>query len=112
MSTCDQLPIDAFPAWAHLNHLSFKNVKLQHVGGDRGLGLLAEIQIAGGGQDDVILRVPHDLVLSAEAIDAYAKVDQNFKQLLEKLGRKVRTGTRQPVGTWNVTRSSKFELLT
>ncbi|KAF4980830.1 hypothetical protein FDECE_17800, partial [Fusarium decemcellulare] len=33
-----------------------------------------------------LIRIPHDLVLSATAIEEYAKVDQNFRQLLDAAG--------------------------
>lgn len=36
-----------------------------------------------------LLRVPHDLVLSAAAIEEYTKVDQNFRQLLDVAGHEV-----------------------
>jgi hypothetical protein len=35
------------------------------------------------------LRVPKKLVLSEEAVEIYAKVDGNFRQLLEATGHKV-----------------------
>lgn len=90
-----QLPIDAFPAWAHLNDVRFAGVKLQHVGDGKGFGLLAESDISGAVTSSTdtaesVLEISHDLVLSAEAVDDYAKVDQNFKQLLEAAGRQVR----------------------
>lgn len=51
-----------------------------------------------GGQDEgkdtdhdpiQLLRIPHDLVLSAAAIEEYTKVDQNFRQLLDVAGHQV-----------------------
>lgn len=87
-----QLPIDAFPAWAHVNNVCFQNVILKEVGDEKGVGLLAESQFksvskqSSSEKTSVLLQVPHDLVLSAEAVDGYAKVDGNFKQLLEVAG--------------------------
>jgi hypothetical protein len=87
------LSIEAFPAWAHLNHVQFKHVKLQEVGAGKGLGLLADSDLDGASgtkvSSEAVVRIPHDLVLSAEAIEDYAKVDHNFKQLLEAAGRQV-----------------------
>ncbi|POR32621.1 SET domain protein [Tolypocladium paradoxum] len=81
-----QLPLDAFPAWARLNDVAFANVTLQHVDG-KGFGLVADTAL--GNQEtgtDALIKIPRDLVLSAEAVEEYAKVDQNFKQLLEAVG--------------------------
>lgn len=88
-------PIEAFPTWAHFNGVQFMGVKLQDVGNGKGFGLLAEPDVQGsavkmiGEEARAVLRIPRDLVLSAEAVQEYAKVDQNFKQLLERAGRKV-----------------------
>ncbi|QPG96593.1 hypothetical protein C2857_004682 [Epichloe festucae Fl1] len=91
-------PIEAFPTWAHFNGVQFMGVKLQDVGHGKGFGLLAESDVQGsavkmvGEETRTILRIPRDLVLSAEAVQEYAKVDQNFKQLLEIAGRKSTRG--------------------
>ncbi|KHN95082.1 SET domain protein [Metarhizium album ARSEF 1941] len=85
-----QLPIDTFPAWAHLNDIRFSHVKLQDVGDGKGLGLVAEEDLhcaESDGASEHVVKIPHDLVLSAEAVDDFAKVDQNFKQLLDAVGR-------------------------
>ncbi|KAL7914832.1 hypothetical protein GGI35DRAFT_474545 [Trichoderma velutinum] len=84
-----QLPIDAFPAWAVLNNVDFANAEIRNIEG-KGLGLVAKHDITDAGHDasssQAIIRIPRDLVLSAEAVDEYAKVDKNFKQLLEIAG--------------------------
>ncbi|WAO89507.1 SET domain-containing protein [Fusarium falciforme] len=58
-------------------------------------GERARTETAIGGQDEgkdtdhdpvQLLRIPHDLVLSAAAIEEYTKVDQNFRQLLDVAG--------------------------
>ncbi|KAM6507390.1 hypothetical protein FSOLCH5_012606 [Fusarium solani] len=63
--------------------------------GDGKDGERAGTGTAIGGQDEgndtdhdpvQLLRIPHDLVLSAAAIEEYTKVDQNFRQLLEVAG--------------------------
>lgn len=89
MSSSSQLPLDAFPAWARLNDVAFTNVELQDVDG-KGFGLVADTEL--GNQEtgtDALIRIPRDLVLSAEAVEEYAKVDQNFRQLLEAVGYQV-----------------------
>ncbi|CAM1500952.1 Fc.00g101140.m01.CDS01 [Cosmosporella sp. VM-42] len=106
MASSPQLSIDAFPAWARLNDVDFTNTKLQETDG-KGLGLVAEelesLQESGDGDSNDgkcpttttaptvttltrLMRIPHDLVLSVEAVEEYAKVDQNFRQLLDVAG--------------------------
>ncbi|KAG8417292.1 hypothetical protein J3459_012447 [Metarhizium acridum] len=88
-----RLPIDTFPAWARLNDVRFTHVKLQDVGEGKGFGLVAHSDLQGAeadGTSEGLVKIPHDLVLSAEAVEDFAKVDQNFKQLLEAVGRQVR----------------------
>ncbi|KAH6604652.1 hypothetical protein Trco_006359 [Trichoderma cornu-damae] len=90
-----QLPIEAFPAWALLNNADFVSADIRDIEG-KGFGLVAQHDIPGVGSDGsgatAILRIPRDLVLSAEAVEEYAKVDQNFKQLLEVAGRQSTRG--------------------
>lgn len=105
MSPSSQLSIDAFPAWARLNDVDFNDVQLQQTEG-KGFGLIAEKDLnekeEGSGDEDAkdgqspsketttpLLRIPQDLVLSAAAVDEYAKVDQNFRQLLDITGHRV-----------------------
>ncbi|KAG5953322.1 hypothetical protein E4U53_006056 [Claviceps sorghi] len=90
-------PMEAFPTWAHFTRVQFTGVKLQDVGHGKGLGLVAaaESDLEGSAveeQKGAVLRVPRDVVLSAEAVDDYAKVDHNFKQLLDVAGRKSTRG--------------------
>ncbi|KAL7942199.1 hypothetical protein V8C42DRAFT_332823 [Trichoderma barbatum] len=84
-----QLPIEALPAWALLNNVDFASAEIRNIDG-KGFGLVAKHDITDVGHDasssPAILRVPRDLILSAEAVEEYAKVDQNFKQLFEVAG--------------------------
>ncbi|EGR47793.1 uncharacterized protein TRIREDRAFT_122428 [Trichoderma reesei QM6a] len=84
-----QLPIEAFPAWALLNNVDFVDAEIRNIEG-KGFGLVAKHDITDESRDAsgpaTILRIPRDLVLSAEAVEEYAKVDQNFKQLLDVAG--------------------------
>lgn len=92
--SASHLPIEAFPAWALLNDVEFRSAEVRSIEG-RGFGLVAKNDIPGVSDDisstEAIIRIPRDLVLSAEAVDAYAKVDQNFRQLLEVAGHQVST---------------------
>ncbi|KAK7951594.1 uncharacterized protein PG986_007322 [Apiospora aurea] len=72
------------PAWCALNDVRFRNVKVEEVAG-RGYGLVADADLPSGGAG-AMLEIPQDLVLSAQAVEDYAKIDQNFRDLLEKAG--------------------------
>lgn len=86
MSPPSQLPLDAFPAWARLNDVVLAGARIRYVQG-KGSGLVADADLGASGDGlNPVLIVPHDLVLSAEAVEEYAKVDQNFKQLLGAAG--------------------------
>jgi hypothetical protein len=87
-----QSPIDTLPAWSVLNDLDYFDVRVANVPG-RGLGLVTERNLSR--QEDtfdipILLRIPKKLVLSPEAVELYAKVDGNFKQLLDAAGHTVR----------------------
>jgi hypothetical protein len=87
-----QLPITAIPAWSKLSDASFIDISVQDLGELKGFGLATERALSSKETFDVptLLIVPHDLILSAEAIEEHAKVDQHFKQLLEVAGGTVR----------------------
>ena len=95
MPSSETLPIEALPGWARLNGLEFLNCKLDQTE-DKGIGLVAtsELSLAAGdaGLDDdkPLLKVPRDVVLGADTIEDFAKVDQNFRQLLDVAGKQVR----------------------
>jgi hypothetical protein len=86
-----QLPITALPAWSKLNDASFIDIGVHDLGQSTGFGLAAERALSSRDTFDVptLLIVPHDLILSAEAVEEHAKVDRHFNQLLEAAGGKV-----------------------
>lgn len=88
-----QLPLEAFPSWARFHGVAFDHVALRNVQG-KGLGLVAQLEgpSAGGELQDArvtLLKIPRDLVLSADAVEQHAKVDQNFRRLLDATGHQV-----------------------
>lgn len=91
----EQLSIEDLPSWARLNGVNFLNVKPSKIEG-KGFGLVASQTLTlsaddEGAKDDApLIRVPRDLILSADSVSEYAKIDQNFRQLLEAVGRTVR----------------------
>lgn len=86
-----QLPISALPLWAKLNDCVFYDVCVKDFEG-KGLGFVAERALSSEeGNLDIptLLHVPKDLVLSAEAVEEHAKVDKEFRELLNAAGGKV-----------------------
>jgi hypothetical protein len=84
------LPIEGLPAWAHLNGVSFHNIKVTNTEG-KGYGVVSDENLEATETADVppLLTVPHNLVLNAAAVEEYAKEDKNFRQLLDTVGRLV-----------------------
>ena len=83
--------LETLPAWATLNDLDFFDVKVATTK-SRGQGLVAEralSRLEDTFDIPTLLRIPNKLVLSAETVELYAKVDGNFKQLLDSAGQKV-----------------------
>ncbi|KAM3441408.1 hypothetical protein MY4824_001532 [Beauveria thailandica] len=90
MPATPQLPIESLPAWATLQDVKLQQVGMRHVDG-KGYGLVADNAINASetlNEAFEIMRISSELVLSREAVEEYAKVDQHFKQLIETLGRK------------------------
>ncbi|EQK99192.1 SET domain protein [Ophiocordyceps sinensis CO18] len=88
MPASSQLPLDAFPAWARLHDVALAGIELQHVDG-KGYGFVLNSELqAGQDAQSPWLIVPRELVFSSETVQEYAKVDQNFKQLLQVVGHK------------------------
>jgi len=85
------LPVEALPPWARLNGLSVSDVAFRRLqaedGTDKGSAIVAtEAKGNGDMPSDVLLRIPSDLVLSLEAVDAYAKSDRYLREVLEAVG--------------------------
>ncbi|KAK3308983.1 uncharacterized protein B0T15DRAFT_483489 [Chaetomium strumarium] len=82
------LPIEDLPAWAHLNGVSFNNIKVTSIEA-KGYGVVSDTGLRAvdiSPETQALLAVPHDLVLNAAAVDEYAKEDRNFRQLLDAVG--------------------------
>ncbi|KAH8687596.1 hypothetical protein BGZ60DRAFT_363831 [Tricladium varicosporioides] len=86
----EQLPITVLPHWSKLNNVSFTGVTVEDLGGSRGFGLVAGKELSSRDSDDseVLLTIPHELVLSAEAVRNHAKLDRHFQELLSAAGGK------------------------
>lgn len=86
-----QLPVTALPAWSKLNDVNFLDISVEDLGSKKGYGLVTSRALNSENVFDVptLLTVPHDLLLSAEAVEEHAKVDPHFKHLLGVFGGKV-----------------------
>lgn len=82
-----QLPISSLPAWAKLNDVNFFDISVQELP-QKGFGLASDRSLTSKDVYDVptLLTVPKDLVLCAETVEEYAKVDKHFKELLGVAG--------------------------
>lgn len=79
------LPIEALPAWALLNGITFPHVKVANIE-RKGFGLVRDGELK---PEVPLMAVPNSLVLNVQAVDEYAKEDKNFKQLLGAVGHHV-----------------------
>ncbi|KAK2736519.1 set domain-containing protein [Colletotrichum kahawae] len=85
-----KLPVETLPTWAMFNDVDLVDVEAREIPGC-GLGLLVNKELSREEETfdiPTLLRIPHELVLSAEAVESYAKVDKNFRQLLDACGHK------------------------
>ncbi|UQC85012.1 SET domain-containing protein [Colletotrichum lupini] len=85
-----QLPLETLSTWAMFNDVDLVDVEAREIPGC-GLGLLSNKELSREEETfdiPTLLMIPGELVLSAEAVENYAKVDKNFRQLLEAAGHK------------------------
>ncbi|EEQ30174.1 hypothetical protein McanMca71_000487 [Microsporum canis] len=92
------LPIEALPAWAKLNSVTFHGVEIKRLpygeGIDKGSAVLAigpgEIQESILDEPDlepeVLIKVPPDLILSLLRVEIHAKSDKCLREALEAVG--------------------------
>ncbi|KAH0565019.1 hypothetical protein GP486_001589 [Trichoglossum hirsutum] len=86
------LPLAALQAWSKLNNIEFHGVDVQHIGGhpvDKGAAVIASRDVRsgeGGSPGMTLMRVPQELVLSAEKVAEWAKVDGCLREVLEAVG--------------------------
>lgn len=85
------LPLSALEAWSRLNDVTYLDCNTQEFLDARGMGLatLRKLSSEDTFERPTLLIIPHDLVLSVEAVEEAAKVDQHLKELLAAAGGKV-----------------------
>ncbi len=81
-----QLPQNAFLPWAILNDVAFDRTIPGSVPGRGGALLAKEDLNADEDSSNILLTVPTDLILSLERVQDHAKVDKDFREVLESLG--------------------------
>jgi len=94
------LPLEDLQVWARFNNVQlFETLIEPHLiredGNDKGGGLLA---MGEHGPGKPLVAVPHDLVLSKERVEQYAKADQILRELVEAATLLVQVGP----GQWRV----------
>jgi hypothetical protein len=85
------LPLSTLDAWSRLNDVTYLDCQTRKFEGARGMGLVTSKKLSSKHtfEKPTLLIIPHDLVLSAEAVEEYTKVDQYLKELLAVAGGKV-----------------------
>ncbi|KAI9764238.1 MAG: hypothetical protein M1840_008628 [Geoglossum simile] len=87
-----RLPLSAHLAWSKLNSVELNAVEIQHVGGspvDKGLAVVASQDLGDRldcGPPEVLIRIPRELILSAEMVAGWAKVDGCLRDVLMAVG--------------------------
>lgn len=89
----DYLPLNSFLAWLRLNGIATNGVAVQRLGSaesetDKGNAILATADNSNNDPDDqqVLLQIPRDLVLSLESVHDYSKSDRDLREVLEAVG--------------------------
>ncbi|KAF2867621.1 hypothetical protein BDV95DRAFT_630999 [Massariosphaeria phaeospora] len=80
-------PIDGLPVWARFHGVTFHNIKVGPMPGleHRGSTVIAERDLSDGNEDPLMV-VPKDLIISRTNIELLAKSDRHLAQVLEALG--------------------------
>ncbi|KAK0107353.1 hypothetical protein ONS95_004046 [Cadophora gregata] len=88
------LPITALPAWCKLNDVNFLDIRVQDLGCSKGFGLVTSRALNSKDVFDVptLMIVPSELILSAETVEEWGKVDTHFKEVLDRAGGKTTRG--------------------
>lgn len=92
------LPIETLAAWAKLNDVEFHGIEIKRIqtddGIDKGSAVIAtesrEPRDTVSSPEEVeamtLMKIPSDLVLSLERVEAYAKSDRYLREVLNGIG--------------------------
>jgi len=93
-----QLPPEALVPWAKLNDVAFTHLDPDVIAG-RGAALIASTSLPDaekvGDGSQVLMTIPRNLILSLERVQEHAKVDKDFREVLESLGEFGRVGAHR-----------------
>lgn len=90
-----QLPAEALLPWASLNDVAFKRVE-PGIAVGRGGALLASQDLpddSDAEDPEPLMIVPRDLILSLERVLEHAKVDKDFREVVDSMGEFGRVGS-------------------
>lgn len=90
-------PVDALLSWAEFHGVKFNDVKIGPLSGfeHRGSTVIATRELVYG-QEEPLIVVPRELILSRDNIDVFAKADQHLRDLLDALGDFGRVSEQRP----------------
>ena len=80
-------PIDTLPRWAEFNAATFNGIKIGPLPGleHQGSAVIADRDLDGDNEQPLMV-VPKDLIISRDNIAIFAKADQQLKQVLDAVG--------------------------
>ena len=79
----ESVPVESLSIWMQLNSVKLNSIKFKTLPGV-GISVVATQKLSG--EDNVLMMVPQELVLSLENVWVYAKADLHLLQLLEAVG--------------------------
>ncbi|KAJ5917394.1 hypothetical protein N7466_010948 [Penicillium verhagenii] len=93
----EYLPLDSLLAWLRLNGIATNGVAVQKLDSgdsetDKGNAIIATADRSNDTDDEqILLQIPRDLVLSLESVYDYSKSDRDLREVLEAVGDSGRT---------------------
>ena len=89
----EYLPLGSLLAWLKLNGIATNGVAVQRLGTaesetDKGNAILATVENFNNDPDNqqILLQIPRDLVLSLESVHDDSKSDRDLREVLEAVG--------------------------
>lgn len=71
-------------AWSNLNNIRLNGVAVLPTSDDKGLGVVATVDLVD--QDEILMTIPQELILSLENVWDLAKSDKHLHTVLEAMG--------------------------
>lgn len=79
------LPSSSLRSWAVVNELQLRGVEIGHLPGheNKGAAIRAQQDLSA---EQSLMVVPHELILSLEAVQLHAKSDRHLRDVLDSTG--------------------------